>query len=250
MHTIKILAIGNSFSQDATRYLHQFASAAGIDTKVVNLYIGGCPLERHWKNIETDEKAYGYELNGTITEKRAAIDEVLEEENWDYIITQQVSGDSGWICSYEPFLGLVLDHIKAKVPNAQLLLHETWAYEIGSSHGNFIRYHRNQQEMYDMLHDCYTQMADKYALDIIPSGSIIQKVRQLPEFNVLEGGLTLCRDGFHMSFDYGRYLLACIWTKKLFGISVKDVTYTPVSVAVKEAPDEKLLAILRGAADI
>ena len=93
-------------------------------------------------------------------------------------------------------------------------------------------------------------MADKYALDIIPSGSIIQKVRQLPEFNVLEGGLTLCRDGFHMSFDYGRYLLACIWTKKLFGISVKDVAYTPDSVAVKEAPDEKLLAILRGAADI
>ena len=57
MQTIKILAIGNSFSQDATRYLHQFASAAGIDTKVVNLYIGGCPLERHWKNIENDEKA-------------------------------------------------------------------------------------------------------------------------------------------------------------------------------------------------
>ena len=48
----KILAIGNSFSEDAARYLHQTAKAAGVDTKVVNLFIGGCPLERHWKNIE------------------------------------------------------------------------------------------------------------------------------------------------------------------------------------------------------
>lgn len=47
MNTLKILAIGNSFSEDATRYLHQLANAAGIDTKIVNLYIGGCPLERH-----------------------------------------------------------------------------------------------------------------------------------------------------------------------------------------------------------
>ena len=35
-----ILAIGNSFSEDATRYLHQMAEAVGIETKVVNLFIG------------------------------------------------------------------------------------------------------------------------------------------------------------------------------------------------------------------
>ena len=49
---IKILAIGNSFSQDATHYLHQIAAADQVDMKVVNLYIGGCSLERHWNNIQ------------------------------------------------------------------------------------------------------------------------------------------------------------------------------------------------------
>ena len=107
-----ILAIGNSFSEDATRYLHQMAEAVGIETKVVNLFIGGCPLERHWQNIETKEAAYQYQLNGKATERMISIDEALREEEWDYIVTQQASHDSWWMDTYEPFLGLILEHIR------------------------------------------------------------------------------------------------------------------------------------------
>ena len=46
----KILTIGNSFSQDSTAMLHDLAAAAGVETKVVNLYIGGCSLQQHWEN--------------------------------------------------------------------------------------------------------------------------------------------------------------------------------------------------------
>jgi hypothetical protein len=42
---MKILAIGNSFSDDATGWLHQIAKAGGVDLKAVSLCIGGCPLE-------------------------------------------------------------------------------------------------------------------------------------------------------------------------------------------------------------
>ena len=38
---MKILAIGNSFSRDATAYLHQLLNSCGVDNRVVNLYIGG-----------------------------------------------------------------------------------------------------------------------------------------------------------------------------------------------------------------
>lgn len=249
MKTLKILAIGNSFSSDATRYLHQLADATGIPTKIVNLYIGGCPLERHWKNIETAETEYIYQLNGISTERKVSIDEILSEEDWDIITTQQASRDSGWINSYEPFLGLIVAHIKEKAPNAKLYLHETWAYEITCTLDAFMRYKRDQQEMYEKLHNCYTHMAAKYDLEMIPSGSIIQKVRTLPEFCVTEGGLSLCRDGFHMSFDYGRYLLACVWLKKFTGISLKNISYIPEAPVLTSIPDEKLLTILREVAD-
>ena len=36
---MKVLSIGNSFSQDATRYLHQIAKNSGDDFKTVNLYV-------------------------------------------------------------------------------------------------------------------------------------------------------------------------------------------------------------------
>lgn len=64
---MNVLCIGNSFSQDATRYLHQIAEAAEDALKVVNLYIGGCPLRRHYNNILEDAKAYAMEFNGVNT---------------------------------------------------------------------------------------------------------------------------------------------------------------------------------------
>ncbi len=245
METVRILAIGNSFSQDAAYYLHQLTEAAGRDVQVVNLYIGGCPLELHWQNIRNDARAYQYQQNGVMTERYVSIDEMLEEEEWDHIVTQQASHDSGWLETYEPFLGLILEHLRAKAPAARLWLQETWAYEVGSRHDRFPRYHCDQRFMYEKLHACYTQMAEKYGLGLIPSGTVIQKARKHPEFDVSGHGLSLCRDGFHMSYSYGRYLLACVWAKTLLGLPVEGLPYTPASPMVAEPCDPSLLALIR-----
>ena len=92
---IKILSIGNSFSQDAQAYVHQIAASAGIETKVVNLYIGGCSLERHYNNIVENAAAYSYELNGKKIGRSVTIMEGLCEEDWDYVTMQQASHLSG-----------------------------------------------------------------------------------------------------------------------------------------------------------
>lgn len=241
----KILVIGNSFSEDATKYLHSVAKAAGIDTKVVNLYIGGCPLERHWENIQRNNAIYQYQLNGTITERKVSIEEILKEDTWDYIVTQQCSFDSGWHDSYEPFLGMMLDYIKKMSPTAELLLQETWAYEIDSQHPKYPRYHKNQQEMYERLRDCYRDMAKKYNLRLIPSGDVIQYVRGMEPFHVQKGGISLCRDGHHMTFLYGRYLLACVWAKTLFQIPLTTNSYVPHSVALSETADIDIVKKIR-----
>ena len=59
---MNILAIGNSFSQDGTRYLHQVAKSAGVNLTVVDLEIGGCPLDKHYRNMKADAKAYAFEF--------------------------------------------------------------------------------------------------------------------------------------------------------------------------------------------
>ena len=52
---MRILSIGNSFSQDAHKWLHELAQDNDVDLETVNLYIGGCSLKMHWENIQNNK---------------------------------------------------------------------------------------------------------------------------------------------------------------------------------------------------
>lgn len=243
---MKILAIGNSFSQDASRYIHQSAASQGMDVTIVNLYIGGCSLETHWHNAECNLPEYDYERNGEKTERKISITEALDEEAWDVVTVQQCSHDSGWMDSYEPFLTRLLEVIRAHAPGARIAMQETWAYEHDSDHSRFPRYNRSQAEMYDRLRFCYRTMARKHELLLLPCGEVIQRVRALPAFHVPTGGRSLCRDGFHMSYSYGRYLLSCVWLGCLCGLKATDNPFVPDG---EEEVEEELLRQLRCTVD-
>lgn len=224
---MKVLSIGNSFTQDANYYLHQIGEAAGVENELVNLVIGGCPLEKHWNNMQTGVQEYEIEVNGVNREpeRRVSIKEILMENDWDVIVTQQASHDSGIMDSYEPFLGYMLEIFHEYAPNAKVFLNETWAYEPDSTHPCFDRYNHSTQEMYECLHKAYHTAAEKHNLPVIPSGTLIQKIRATEEYS--NGTRSICRDGFHMDLMYGRYAVGCMWAKKIFGISLKENTYVP-----------------------
>lgn len=243
---ICVLAIGNSFSQDATHFLHQIAASDDVEMKVVNLYIGGCSLEQHWYNIGTDAAEYLYELNGQSQERHVSVSEVLGEETWDFIVTQQASHDSGWQDTYEPFLSSLVGYLREQCPGARLLLQETWAYETDSTHNKFVRYHNDQKEMYERLSRAYRAAAERVGLPLIPCGDIIQTLRQKEPFRYGEGGMSLCRDGFHMSYLYGRYVLGAAWYRAMTGRSLKGNGYVPqTAFAVGEEAKPELLELIR-----
>ncbi len=237
MKQINILAIGNSFSEDATHYLHQIALADGVKAKVVNLYIGGCPLEAHWKNIEDNAANYSYQINGMYTDRLVTIKETLLEEDWDFIITQQASYNSGLEDTYFPYVNLIYNYIKEHAPNANILLNQTWAYEKDSTHEGFSNYNGSQSEMYEKLKRAYNKAAETLKINIIPCGDAVQALRKIEPFQYENGGMSLCRDGYHLSYIYGRYLAAAIWYEVLFGKSILHNTYVPVT---HYAPDFKV----------
>ena len=245
MKTTYILAIGNSFSRDATAYLYDICKSMDIPVHVVNLYIGGCALERHWSNVERDDHAYQYQENGVETDRYVSISEILHSKPWDYIVTQQSSHDSGWLDTYEPFTGLLFDYLRKEVPGAQICMQQTWAYEIDSDHGCFIRYNRDQQEMYRRSRANYHTIAEKYNIPLIPCGDLIQNIRKHPEFDVAKGGRSICRDGFHMHFLYGRYALAALWAKELLKAPIGECRFQPKCCDTDEELDTSLLEIIR-----
>ena len=106
---VRILAIGNSFSQDAVeQYLHELAAADGQQVIIGNMYIGGCSLAKHLNNAKENLPAYKYRkigLDGIKVEtKKFTLEQALADEQWDYVSVQQQSGQSG---IYETWMALL-----------------------------------------------------------------------------------------------------------------------------------------------
>ncbi len=224
---IKILAIGNSFSEDATAYLHAIAEAGEIKTKIVNLYIGGCSLKRHCENIQDDIAAYDYQLNGVPTGTLVSIKQTLLEDNWDIVTLQQVSHESGLIDSYFPWLAELSAYVRKLRPLAKQVFHRTWAYEIDSTHPGFANYDRDQEKMANDIDAASTEAANRINVPIIPCGDAIRRLRKSPEFDYANGGFSMCRDGFHMDYIYGRYATAAVWYEFLLGGDITVNSFTP-----------------------
>jgi hypothetical protein len=203
--------------------LHQ---VSGEELFVRNLYIGGCSLERHYNNIVGNIADYDYQKNGRFLRK-ISIEEALGKKKWDYITVQQVSQDSGIIDTYEPFLGEIVKFIREKCPNAKIVFHRTWAYAQTSDHGGFVNYDRNRKKMFNAIVDTTTKIAEKYGFDVIPCGNAVEMASDtIPEF-MPGGNLSMHRDGFHLTLDYGRYLAALVMCKYFTGVDATTVEYEP-----------------------
>ena len=226
---IKILSIGNSFSQDAQAYVHQIAASAGIETKVVNLYIGGCSLERHYNNIVENAAAYSYELNGNIRMGRnVSIMEGLCEEDWDYVTMQQASPVSGLPATYYPYLDELSAYVTRYAPNAKQLIHETWAYEVTTKSKAYqTTYGGDQKMMYAAVTAAYHGAAEHLGIGIIRAGELIQALRSDPMFDVNEGKYLTTRDGNHLSIPYARYADGALWVEQLCGGDIYKASFIP-----------------------
>lgn len=225
---VRILAIGNSFSQDAVeQYLYDLFKADGTETIIGNMYIGGCPLEKHWNNVAENKSAYEYRkvVGGVKTNtKNVSIDMALADENWDYISFQQASDFSGMYEKFEPWLGNLVQYVSKNATNMnmKLMFHQTWAYAKDSDHKAFPNYDRDQMKMYNAVVSASRKAVTNNGIDIlIPSGTAIQNGR------TTSLGDTFNRDGYHLEVTYGRFTAACTWYECISGKSVLDNSFVP-----------------------
>lgn len=215
---MNVLSIGNSFSQDATRYLHNISKSASVNLDTVNLYIGGCPLSLHYRNIKGDFKAYSFEFNGQTTGFNLAIKESLLNRNWDVVTIQQVSIQSTNYNTYQPYLNFCVDYIREYCPMAKVYLHQTWAYENENKPLIERTPYKNTKEMFSHIKDSYEKAAKCCGADgLIPSGEVMLALS--------ENGHKMYRDGFHASLGLGRFALGLTWFSYLTGKSVDEATF-------------------------
>ena len=231
---IKVLAIGNSFSQDAVeQYLYELAHAQGDSLVIGNAYIPACSINMHLDNLKTSAPKYAYRkvVGGVKTEEKGvSLQRIILDEPWDVITLQQASLLSGLSESYKN-LPALHRAVKLLATNHQVELwwHMTWTYAKSFRNANFEIYDSSQDKMFHGIINCVRNEVPKANISrIIPSGTAIRLIRR-------HKGDTLNRDGQHLSYTLGRYTAACTWCEALTGRIIDGNRYHPESITAEDA---------------
>ena len=220
---LKILLIGNSFTEDTAEFAWEIAKSLGIENVVIGiLVIGGCSLNRHYESAIENIPDYSYRVKSEgkwVIKSQYIMSDALKADNWDAITIQQVSGLSGIAKSYG-VLDKFIDFIVEKCPDAEIVWNCTWSYEDYAQLDDFARYFRDQLVMYNAICNVAQTVVEKnsrIAL-IAPTGTAVQNARTAI-------GSDVSRDGHHLSYT-GRYLAALTYIHKITGLDISKVEFS------------------------
>jgi len=191
---LKVLMIGNSFSVCVLKQMPQVAADAGDTLDLASLMIGGCPLKRHWENVEKagDEtfKPYGFTWSyasekdpkqGPLAKygHKINLPEALKADKWDVVTIQQASGGSAFYDTYQPYADQLIAKIRELAPQAEIVIQETWSYT--PYDGRLATWKMTPATMHAELKKAYATLAEKHKFRVIPTGDAVQLFReQLP----------------------------------------------------------------------
>ncbi len=268
--TLRLFLIGNSFSQNATRYLPQMAQEGGHPLLIQRAELGGCSLQRHWEHAAAAE-ADSLDPKGK-PYKGKSLKALLSEGTWDIITLQQYSMLSGDPATYEPYASKLYAYIKALQPQAKIVFHQTWAYRSDAdgfgqtAQGELAK---SEEEMWTKSRQAYHKIADELNTTLIPVGDAFWKNSTdrkwgyhrdtnydyaspsspaLPDqTHSLHAGYRWTNDkklGFdsHHANEAGCYLGGLVWYGFLFNESPLNVTFVPKEVPGNFAAQLKKVA--------
>lgn len=224
---LKILAIGNSFSNNTMQYVYEIASACGAkDIYLGNLYIGGCTLDTHAQNARNNAPAYTYYTNDNgvwVTNNDYKMLDAITSQNWDFISLQQASVYSGKPESYGE-LDYLINYVNENAnKNAKLFWNMTWAYDNGFK--NLVHYENDEKKsrqiyMFEQICKTVQQKIEPRSefSAIIPSGTAIQNART----SML--GTKFTADGMHLG-TLGQYIAGLTLVYNLTGLPIENIEY-------------------------
>jgi len=232
MEELKILSIGNSFSVDTMQHMANIALALGVKKiKLGNLYVGGCSIRKHYYHASNDLPAYKYYVNtgnGWEVTPEYKISDAIVSEQWDWISIQHGTGDGSYYTKPESYQDLpkLIQYVKEMAwPGVKLAFNMTWVGESDHTHREIVSYGGNQlliyQKIAELTRNLILPMAEIQCVS--PTGTAIQNART--------AGLgLLTRDGYHLSYDLGRYIAGMTFLKALTGVDIRGLTWAPEGI--------------------
>ena len=272
---LNLLMVGNSFCYYYVEELYDLLMAnppEGInEVNIYNLYEDGCRLNTHlnwWKNGTGEYDLYKTDASGRKLlgeEDTWTLEQALIMENWDYISLQGMPSDNqsypkaeetGMHLRVAELAEPLLDRFHELHPEAQLLWHRTWYFEIGRVSNGFtyteeygVGYDAGMQfvcdymcnewdktQPYDLIQvnsgDAWTKVrATEGVNDLLPFGGLCARLGYDAYGKNLAGytGATAnSGDGYHDGdIGGGQLINAYAWYETLTGNDSTQSTYVP-----------------------
>jgi len=188
---LKVLMIGNSFSQSVLWETPAFAKSAGVTLDLAQCYIGGCSLKTHWTNVEkgqADPAFAPYEIlwnyataavptNPPLAKlgRKSNLRQMLVADRWDVVTIQQCCRNSFLPETYQPYADNLIATIRRLAPQARIFFHETWSN--AAYHPRFVEYRMTPAEMTAKVRKASVALAKGRGLGVIPTGDAVELFR-------------------------------------------------------------------------
>ena len=233
---LRILAIGNSWSTNATQYLKNILANLGIEATVYNVVKGGASLKGYYNNTINNTREYFWTINGVRDDNDGnnySISEILDKGEFDIITVQQVSGDGGAYDKFQPYIIKFIYFIEDKEAYDPIIyFHSTWAFPDFCNHPYLEnKYEGSSDVMYSSIFSTWRNIIKDENMDkIIPSTYAVQEIRKIEGIGDIDQP-----DGRHLS-PIGCFAVGCVWAEtfiKDLGLnnSIFDLTYNPTSLS-------------------
>ena len=213
--SLRILAIGNSYTEDGTAYIEEIMDGLGVARErycVYTLVHSAATLKYWWEEMEHDAPCVLNRVAGNVcmVPEDSSLTAAVSLP-WDVVVVQQFSGDAIDYRTFNPWLRQIIGFVRGHCSNGGVAM--AWQL-VHSYRSGFAARYSDSAKRWRMLAYATAQMMVYDGINIIiPTGTAIQLARGSGLNNVAE----LTRDGTHLGYGVARYVAACVWVQTLCG---------------------------------
>lgn len=234
---LRILDIGNSYTDDATALLPLLVKEAKVNLKGMSLYkaVRGGASFKSWCDVYNDQDGSVYKVSRVVGDSDTKVPvgsgakndgnlfrRLVTEVKWDLIFIHQYSGYAPYYDEWKTegsggHLEELLTILKKHQPDAKigfLLIHSYSSDFSGNKE-------KSSFERWKLISESVRKLCDEYGIEyVIPYGTAVQNLRS----SSLNDEYDLTRDGTHCGEGLCRYAAACCYYESIIaprtGISV------------------------------
>jgi hypothetical protein len=213
---LKILVIGDTFAENATKYLQEVVEASGNQLNLKIASVSSASLEDHLNFTRIHEKDIlsirGKPYIVSKDKRRYSLKELLLSNSWDIVTIQQTSSKSYLSETYNPYGKNLQEFIKKYSPKAEIRIFQTWSYAEGET--RIQKKHVTYDLMYKGLKEANSAIAKELNIKIVPVGDAIWQAYKSTELK----SKLYQKDKSNINIT-GEYLAALVCFENLYGQS-------------------------------